>query len=139
MQKIMLTNVRVGRDPEFKTFGKTELCEFSVACDDYDFKEKGNVTTWYKVTVFSGSYLYKTAQLLKKGTMLNITGKLKLVSPDSWVVKNDDPNATPESAANYSFSNVDLIELTSGFKSKEEMNSSGGTELTEAEINNLFD
>ena len=136
MQKTSLTKVRVGQDPEFKTSkaGKGYVT-FSVASNDYDYTQKEDVPTWYEIFLSEGSFLYNKAKYLKKGTLLNVWGVLKLERPSSWVsIVNKEPVAN----AKYEFSQVTDIEFISDFKTKAEMVESGGTDLSK-EMEDLFD
>lgn len=67
---------RVGKDPEFRDVGVTEVCSFSVAVDESYKKKDGTKvenTQWFNVELWG----HPMAKWIKKGTEIYISGKMK--------------------------------------------------------------
>jgi single stranded DNA-binding protein len=66
---------RVGGEPEFKTIGETELCEFSLAVNNYAGKGKEPETMWLRCQLWGDRV--KVGEFIRKGMKLTISGKLE--------------------------------------------------------------
>lgn len=73
MALVVNANGRLGRDAEIVKTSNGEFVTFSLATDDYvDGKE---TTVWINVA-YGGERAIKMAQYFKKGSLVNISGKL---------------------------------------------------------------
>lgn len=63
----------LGKDPELKEHGETNICNFSIATTHYGKGEKQ--TTWHNVTCFN-KIAENVAQYLKKGSKAFIEGRI---------------------------------------------------------------
>lgn len=69
---------RLGKDPEVKTFGKSQKASFSIATTDSYKNDKGEKvedTQWHNVIVW-GKLADIAGQYLKKGAAVAVEGKL---------------------------------------------------------------
>ncbi|MBK7653740.1 MAG: single-stranded DNA-binding protein [Flammeovirgaceae bacterium] len=69
---------RLGKDPEVKTFGKSQKASFSIATTDSYKNDKGEKvedTQWHNVIVW-GKLADIAGQYLKKGAEVAVEGKL---------------------------------------------------------------
>lgn len=67
----------VGRDPETRAAGSTEVTEFSVAVNGYDRRAKEKTTTWLKVNVW-GQRGTQLAGLIEKGVRVAGSGQFEV-------------------------------------------------------------
>jgi single-strand DNA-binding protein len=65
----------LGRDPETRHAGRSEVTEFSVAVNGYDFSKKEKTTTWLKVNIW-GDRGAKLGELVSKGDKVAGSGVL---------------------------------------------------------------
>lgn len=65
----------IGRDPETRQAGKSEVTEFSVAVNGYDFSKREKTTTWLKVNIW-GDRGAKLGELVSKGDKVAGSGVL---------------------------------------------------------------
>ncbi len=80
----------LGRDPETRHAGKSEVTEFSVAVNGYDFSKREKTTTWLKVNVW-GDRGVKLGELLAKGDKVAGSGVLSF---ESYETKDGDTRVT---------------------------------------------
>lgn len=74
---------RLGRDPEMRTAGSTNVCSFSIAIDDSYKDKSGNKvdgTVWLDVELW-GKFGEVMSQYIAKGQRIAVAGELKL---DQW-------------------------------------------------------
>ncbi|MCU0368640.1 MAG: single-stranded DNA-binding protein [Cyclobacteriaceae bacterium] len=71
---------RLGKDPEVKTFGKSQKASFSIATSDTYKNAKGekvedtqwhNVVVWGKLAEIAGQYLKKGAEVALEGKLVH--------------------------------------------------------------------
>ncbi|MBK8290739.1 MAG: single-stranded DNA-binding protein [Flammeovirgaceae bacterium] len=71
---------RLGKDPEVKTFGKSQKASFSIATTDSYKNDKGekvedtqwhNVIVWGKLADIAGQYLKKGAEVALEGKLVH--------------------------------------------------------------------
>lgn len=78
MNKLFLTNARLGRDVEVRYSNDKAIARFSVATNRKFSKE--NKTDWFEIVCF-GSQATFAEKYLRKGSKVNIIGR---VQPDSY-------------------------------------------------------
>lgn len=69
----------LGRDPETRAAGQSEVTEFSVAVNGYDRRAKEKTTTWLKVNIW-GARGAQLAGMLEKGQKVAGAGQLEIQS-----------------------------------------------------------
>jgi len=77
VNRLVLTG-RVGKDPEFKSPGNTELATFSLAVNQWMGEEKGEEAMWINVNLWGKRS--KVAEYIEKGMKLTIEGRLRITS-----------------------------------------------------------
>lgn len=81
MNKYLLTG-RLGADPELKTGASgVEYCDFRLAVDRYQGKEKGNITEWFNCRSF-GKVAVMVATYFKKGDGIELEGHMESSKKD---------------------------------------------------------
>lgn len=65
---------RLGRDPELKAVGESQVVNFSIATDSRIKKEK--VTQWHNCSLW-GKSAAAFAEYLKKGDVVGVTGEVQ--------------------------------------------------------------
>jgi len=99
---IIITNGRLGKDPEFKvTSNGTGICNMSVAVtarkkDGDNWVDAG--TTWYRVTQF-GKEAEATTEALRKGDKVVVVGKFSISEYEKDGVKIQVPEINAEVVA----------------------------------------
>ena len=71
MIRVTITG-RLGKDPEIRSFGDNNVCNFSVASNSY--QKGGEVTTWRNISVW-GKQADSCMKFLKKGSFVIVTGE----------------------------------------------------------------
>ena len=77
VNRLVLTG-RVGKDPEFKTPGDTELATFSLAVNQWMGEKKGEEAMWININLWGKRA--KVAEYIEKGMKLTIEGRLRITS-----------------------------------------------------------
>jgi single-stranded DNA-binding protein len=67
----------VGRDPETRAAGSSDVTEFSVAVNGYDRRAKAKTTTWLKVNIW-GERGRQLAGLIEKGSRVAGSGQFEV-------------------------------------------------------------
>ena len=83
MNKVILTNARLGKDPELSNVGNSQKAVFSVATSEKYKNKNGETvenTDWHSIEAW-GKQAEVIAQYFKKGDAIGIVGQLKT---DSW-------------------------------------------------------
>lgn len=79
LNKVMLIG-RLGKDPELKTAGSGQVCNFSVATSetwkDKSSGEKKEKTTWHNIVIW-GSLADVASKYLHKGDQVYLEGKIE--------------------------------------------------------------
>jgi single-strand DNA-binding protein len=83
-QKLFLTNATLGKDPEIReTNTGKKVASFSVAVNEYYTQsgEKKKITDWFNCVAWD-HHAVNAEKYLKKGSVINIVGKVKTRSYD---------------------------------------------------------
>lgn len=110
VNKVFLTG-RVGRDPEFKSPGDTQLATFSLAVSQWMGEEKGEVPMWVNINLWGNRA--NVAEYIKTGMLLTIQGRLNIRK-----VERDDEDGY------VTYVNIDAEEVV--LPSKSDSGNSGG-------------
>lgn len=83
MNKVMLTGVHLGKDPDVKYSGETTIARFSVASKR---KGKNDETDWINIVCFNSTAQF-AEKYLHKGSRINLIGRIQT---GSYTNKNGD-------------------------------------------------